>query len=300
MRSLIRRPAPDSAPRDPAPTRLGYRYQRLMLTPGFRATVRIGVPILLILTIAASWYSKEENRAQLAAKIDETKQDFQQRPQFMVQTMNVTGADMSIIAGVAPLLPSSFPVSSFDLDLEGIRKEIEALDPVESASVRVGQNGTLEVALTPRVPAALWRDQGVLRLIDANGVQSGVIAARSTRLDLPLIAGDGAGDHIAEALGLFAAAGPLKERVRGLVRMGERRWDMVLDRDQRILLPSEGAIPALDRVIALDAAQDMLSRDVVVVDMRNISRPTLRMNEEAATAFRRTSLPTNNNDEGGN
>jgi cell division protein FtsQ len=135
----------------------------------------------------------------------------------------------------------------------------------------------------------------VLRLIDADGVQSGEIMARADRLDLPLIAGDGAEDNIAEALRLFAAAGPLIDRVRGLVRMGERRWDMVLEREQRILLPSENPVAALDRVIALNDAQDMLSRDVAVVDMRNTKRPTLRMNEEAAEALRRgnTTISTN-------
>lgn len=292
MRSLIRRTATAAAPRDPAPSRLGYRYQRLMLTPGFRATVRIGVPIILILTIAGSWYSKVENRAELAATIEQTKQSFQQRPQFMVQTMNLTGADLAIVAEVSALLPSEFPVSSFDLDLEKIRSDIEALDPIKSASVRVGQGGALEIALNPRVPVALWRDGATLRLIDGEGVQSGQIVARADRLDLPLIAGDGAEQNIEEALNLFAAAGPLLERVRGLVRMGERRWDMVLDRDQRILLPSEGAVAALDRVIALNDAQDMLSRDVAVVDMRNADRPTLRMNEEAATALRRVNTTT--------
>lgn len=297
MRSLIRRrPKTDNAPRDPAPSRLGYRYQRLMLTPGFRASVRIGVPIILILTIAGSWYSKPANRAQLAMTIEETKQSFQQRPQFMVQTMNISGADFAIVAQVAPLLPSEFPVSSFDLDLEAIRAQIEALDPIQSASVRVGQAGALEVALTPRVPVALWRDDAVLRLIDADGVQSGVVGFRADRLDLPLIAGDGAEEHIDEALALFAAAGPLLDRVRGLVRMGERRWDMVLDRDQRILLPSDAAVAALDRVIALNDAQDMLNRDVAVVDMRNVGRPTLRMNEEAAAALRRVNVQIDNDD----
>ena len=295
MRSLIRRTVPDAQPRDPAPSRFGYRYQRMMLTPGFRGTVRIGVPILLILVIAGSWYSKPENRAALITTIEETKQSFQERPQFMVQNMNVIGGDLSVLTEVAALLPSEFPVSSFDLDLEKIRIEIEALDPIKSASVRVGQGGALDVLLTPRVPVALWRDGTVLRLIDADGVQSGEIVARADRLDLPLIAGDGAEDNIAQALRLFAAAGPLKDRVRGLVRMGERRWDMVLDRDQRILLPSEGPVAALDRVIALNDAQDMLNRDVAVVDMRNTNRPTLRMNEEAAESLRRgnTTISTN-------
>jgi cell division protein FtsQ len=266
-----------------------------MLTPGFRSMVRIGVPIILILTIAGSWYSKPENRAEFAASIAETKQGFQQRPQFMVQTMNMTGGDLTAMTQVAAVLPQEYPVSSFDLDLEKMRMEIEALDPIKSASVRVGQAGVLEVSLNPRVPVALWRDGGTLRLIDADGVQSGQIVARAERLDLPLIAGDGAENNIQEALDLFDAAGPMIARVRGLVRMGERRWDMVLDRDQRILLPSGGAVAALDRVIALNDAQDMLNRDVAVVDMRNANRPTLRMNEEAADALRRVNTTTNNN-----
>ncbi len=287
MRSLTRRASPAAAPRDPAPSRLGYRFQRLMLTPGFRGAVRIGVPILLIAAIAGSWYIQPENRAQFVETIADTKQTFQQRPQFMIQAMNVTGADASAMTDVVALLPDAFPVSSFDLDLEVMRANIEALDQIKSASVRVGQAGALEVRLTPRVPVAIWRDLGTLRLIDADGVLSGQISARADRLELPLIAGDGAEDNIAEALELFDAAGPLIARVRGLVRMGERRWDMVLDRDQRIFLPSSGAVGALDRVIALNAAQDMLSRDVAVVDMRNENRPTLRMNEEAAAALRR-------------
>lgn len=287
MRSLMRRPSPAAVPRDPAPSRLGYRFQRLMLTPGFRGAVRIGVPILLIASIAGSWYIQPENRAQFVETIENTKQTFQQRPQFMVQAMNVTGADVDAMSDVIALLPDKFPVSSFDLDLEAMRANIEALDQIKSASVRVGQAGALEVRLTPRVPVAIWRDVGTLCLIDADGVLSGQISARADRLDLPLIAGDGAESNIAEALELFDAAGPLIDRVRGLVRMGERRWDMVLDRDQRIFLPSSGAVGALDRVIALNAAQDMLSRDVAVVDMRNETRPTLRMNEEAAAALRR-------------
>lgn len=287
MRSLIFRRKAADAPRDPAPSRLTYRMQRLMLTPGFRIFLRIGVPILLIAAMATSWFSHEENRAMLDARIAEAKRSFQERPQFMVQSMTISGGDGLLTAAVAAELPLTFPVSSFDLDLEGMRKKVEALDAVKSARVRMGQNGALQVALTPREPVALWRDGAILRLIDAEGVESGTISVRADRLDLPLIAGDGAEQKIAEALALYAGSGPLRDRVRGLVRMGERRWDIVLDRDQRILLPSEEPVAAFNRIIALNEAQDMLKRDVVVVDMRNAARPTLRMSEEAAMAMRR-------------
>ena len=284
MTALRRAPA---APRDPAPSRLGYRYQRLMLTPGFRAFVRIGVPLILIAVIAGSWFAKPENRAMLDARITQAKQSFQERPQFMVQSMALTGGDDTLQAAVAELLPVAFPVSSFDLDLEDMRRKVEGLDAVKSASVRVGQAGALEVRITPRIPAALWRDGQTLHLIDAGGVPAGTVTSRADHADLPLIAGDGAEQTIAEALALYARAGPLRDRVRGLVRIGERRWDIILDRDQRILLPGEEPVAAFDRVIALNAAQDMLERDVAVVDMRNAARPTLRMNEEAAAALRR-------------
>ena len=291
MRSLIRRRAMADVPHDPAPTKWGYRYQRLMLTPGVRAAMRIGLPVLLVSMIAGAWFAKPENRAMLEAQIAQAVRGFQERPQFMVQSMTVTGADDVILPAVTALLPKDYPQSSFDLDLLAIRARIETLDAVRSASVRVGPGGVLQVAVTPRDPVALWRDGPVLRLIDAEGVQSGTLATRGNRPDLPLIAGDGAERHIQEALDLYARAGPLRDRVRGLVWMGERRWDIVLDRNQRILLPSDGLVAAFDRVIALDLAQDMLERDVTIVDMRNADRPTLRMNEDAAAALRRVTTP---------
>ena len=137
-----------------------------------------------------------------------------------------------------------------------------------------------------RRPVAVWRHADGLRLIDAEGAMTGMIATRAVRADLPLIAGDGARDAIGEALELFAASAPIAPRVRGLVRMGERRWDLILDADVRVLLPEEAPVPALERVIALHQAQEMLDRDVAVVDMRIESRPTIRLNTPALNVLR--------------
>jgi cell division protein FtsQ len=74
--------------------------------------------------------------------------------------------------------------------------------------------------------------------------------------------------------------------------MGERRWDVVLDRDQRILLPETDPVRALERVIVLDDAQDMLERDLVAVDMRLAARPTIRMNQGAVEEWWRVTQMT--------
>ncbi len=62
---------------------------------------------------------------------------------------------------------------------------------------------------------------------------------------------------------------------------------MVLDRSQRIMLPETGAAAAMERVIALDQAEDLLARDVLVVDMRSEDRPTVRLAQAAADELRR-------------
>lgn len=288
MRSLngFRRP---QAIRDPAPSKWGYRYQRLMLTPGFRGTVRIGVPLALIAIIGTTWFSNDANRTMITAKYTNFKASLQQRPEFMISEMNVTGGDQQIATDIATVLPLEFPLSSFDLDLEAARNTVEALYAVKSARVRVGEAGALDIHVTPRVAVALWRDGEKLRMLDADGIFAGVIDTRGVRRDLPLIAGDGAEEHIAEALTLFQTARPVGDRVRGLVRMGERRWDMVMDRGQRILLPEDNPFAALDRVIALQQAQDLLARDVATIDMRNANRPTIKMTDAAANALRRVS-----------
>ncbi|MFB1025203.1 MAG: hypothetical protein QMC33_07705, partial [Octadecabacter sp.] len=43
---------------------------------------------------------------------------------------------------------------------------------------------------------------------------------------------------------------------------------------------------AFERVVALTQVQDLLERDVAVVDMRNPTRPTIRLNEQAVANLR--------------
>jgi len=294
MRSLMRlvarnvalRAEPAGAPRDPAPSKWGYRYQRLMLTPSFRMAMRIGMPLLLLAFIVTMLLSKEENREVITAQIENFRYQIQHRPEFMVGGADIIGARPAVAAAIEDILPVEYPVSSFDLDLPGMRASVLELSAVRDAVLRVRPGGTLEIKVTERQPVAVWRHVDGLRLIDAEGAMTGMIAARADRADLPLIAGDGAMDQIGEAMALFRAMGPVSDRVRGLVRMGERRWDVVLDGGQRILLPEQRAVEALDRVIALHVAQDMLSRDVTIVDMRNGDRPTLRLSAYGAATLR--------------
>lgn len=271
---------------DPAPSRLSYRMQRWMLTPGIRLGLRIGVPFCLVFAATSAFLANDMRRDALVAFVTDIRVSIEERPEFMVSLMAIDGAGPNLAEDIRDVLPLDFPVSSFDLDLEQIRDRVSGLDPVKTAAVRIRPGGVLQIDVTERQPVILWRNHQGLALLDETGAHVDYLAeGRGERPDLPLIAGEGADHAVAEALAVIAAAGPLTPRLRGLVRIGERRWDVVLDREQRILLPETRPVQALERVIALSEASEMLDRDLAVVDLRLSARPTLRMTEHAVSEW---------------
>lgn len=266
---------------DPAPSRLRYRMHRMMLTPLYRLALRVGLPFAVAFGGATWWFSIPENRDALIGLIADGRAMIEQRPEFMVNLMAIDGATDAVAADIRAVLPVNFPISSFDLDLDKMRDTVVQLSAVESARLRIRQGGVLQVDVVERKPVVLWRTAQGLSLLDRGGIYVGAAAVRADHPDLPVIAGVGAEKSVPEALALLEAAKPLMPRLRGLVRMGQRRWDVVLDRDQRILLPENGSVLALERAIAMDQAVDMLERDLVVVDLRLGQRPTLRLTETA-------------------
>ncbi len=276
----------DTPRHDPAPSRLAYRIERLKLTPMFRKAMRIGLPVALAALVVGGYLGDADRRADLVARYEAVKTQIQDRPEFMVNLMEIDGASPVVDRTIRQLLPVSFPESSFRLDLEALRNVIERIDAVAGADLHVRSGGVLQITVRERVPVAVWRRDAGMELLDGTGHRVATLLAREARADLPLIAGTGADARVTEALAIFTAAEPILGRVRGLVRMGERRWDIVLDRGQRILLPEADPVVAVQRVVALNEAQDLLDRDVAAVDMRNPGRPTLRLTQAAMDALR--------------
>ncbi|EAQ12004.1 cell division protein FtsQ [Maritimibacter alkaliphilus HTCC2654] len=290
MQSLIaNRGAPhtQSVKRDPAPSRWAYRIHRIWLTPVYRAMLRVGLPSFILL-FAAGWYiSNPTNRFAIVETVSEIRRSVETRPEFAVKLMAVEGASPVLDHAIRDIVAVEFPVSSFDLDLEALQAQISAFDVVQDVALRIRPGGVLEVAVTERTPVIIWRHASGIDMLDATGHRVASLKDRGSRPDLPLIVGPGAGAAVAEARAILEAAGPIAPRLRGLVRVGERRWDLVLEPDQRIMLPEIAPIAALEQVLALDEAQDVLARDLTHIDMRNPARPTLRMTQPAVEELRR-------------
>jgi cell division protein FtsQ len=277
---------PKQAKLDPAPSRAKYKMQRLWLTPMVRGAVRTGVPILTLLAIGLYCLTNDALRTRLTTTLAEARSNIQARPEFQVELMKIDGASEALATAIRTKLNLQFPLNSFELELPKVKDQIEQIDAVKTASLFLRSGGLLEVKIEERIPVILWRTGPELEMLDADGERAGVLTSRLDRLDLPLIAGEAAEEHIEEALELYALAEPIAKRLRGLRRVGIRRWDMILDRGQVIQLPEDKPIEALNRVLALHTAQKILSRDVVTIDMRDSTRPILRLTDVATEIIR--------------
>ena len=69
----------------------------------------------------------------------------------------------------------------------------------------------------------------------------------------------------------------IRSSVRGLERIGERRWDLRLDGGRTIKLPARDPVAALMQLIRFDNASQLLARDVQVVDLRVPPQITVRL-----------------------
>ncbi len=273
--------------RDPAPSRWAYRMQRLWLTPVFRVTIRVGLPAFIVAFAVGVYLSDQTRREAFSANFAAIKTGVEQRPEFMVGLLAINGASPALSDAVRAKMDLHLPLSRFDLDLAGLQAKAESLDAVASAEVKIGAAGVLQITITERQPAYIWRSDAGLVLLDNGGHRIAGLTDRADRADLPLIAGEGADKAVAEAATILHAAGPLIPRLRGLVRVSDRRWNLILDRNQTVLLPADHPTEALDGLIALNQAEDLLARDLTTIDLRNEHRPVLRLAPFALEELRR-------------
>lgn len=165
------------------------------------------------------------------------------------------------------------PILAFSL--AAARARIESLAWVRSAVVERRLPDTVLVVLTEKRPFALWQHDARFSVIDRDG---DTVTERDVRAyrGLPLVVGPGAPAGAAELFDTLAELPGIGRRVAAAVRVGERRWNLVLKDGTTVELPDDHAPVALARLAAFDAKYALLDRPLAVVDMRLGDRLVLR------------------------
>ncbi|GBQ26836.1 cell division protein FtsQ [Gluconacetobacter sacchari DSM 12717] len=186
------------------------------------------------------------------------------------------------------------PVLGFSV--EGARQRIDALPFVDHSVVERHLPGTIVVRLTERSPFAVWQNQGRFMLIDraGNQVRDQGMTGKDAQafMQLPLVVGLGANIAAAPLIDALAGQPVVRDHVAAAVRVGLRRWNLVLRDGTTVLLPEGEDLPALKRLADLQAAMKLLDRPVVAIDLRLPDRMVVEQPPSAEPAAQPSAAPT--------
>ena len=105
-------------------------------------------------------------------------------------------------------------------------------------------------------------------------------------MHLPLVVGDGAEYQVAEITNYLRAAGWLRSRIYAAVLVSERRWNLVTHEGIIIRLPEHRIEAALSRLEQQEREQQLLDKNLRVIDLRFADQVVVRLAPEAAEARR--------------
>ena len=169
------------------------------------------------------------------------------------------------------------------LDVEQTRERLKTNPWIADATVLKLYPGELQIGIKEREAFALWQKDGQVSVIADDGtVLEPYVSPRL--IELPLVVGRGAETRAKEFLALLDRYPALRAFVRAAVLVGERRWNLRLNNAIDVRLPETDIAPALERLVALDKEKNLITRDIVAIDLRLPDRVTVRLSEAAAQA----------------
>ena len=188
---------------------------------------------------------------------------------FGISEVHLAGAKRTPPQTVLATLGFHLGQSIFGADVHAARDRLLSLDWIKSVDVRRRYPDDITVTVTEKQPFALWRDAaGHIWVIERNGA---LITDQGYEefLKLPHFIGTGAPRDAAEMIDALPGHRAVIARLKGMQRVGERRWNLVLDNGVVVQLPEKGWQKELGTLESLIVDKGILERDVTQIDLRS-------------------------------
>lgn len=157
---------------------------------------------------------------------------------FHIKAINIIGRTKTPLTVLQKAMIFQKGDHIFNQDMNLAKDRIEQTDWVKSAIITRTFPDTLTVIIEERIPIALWKQHKKYFLVDAEGA-----IIKSNQLEqyahLPLVSGDGAAQHIDKTLEVLKQFPELKKKIKSMIRIRNRRWDMILFKSLIVKLPED-------------------------------------------------------------
>ena len=265
--------------------RFGRLLERWSWLLGARLPRGVGTVAFAVLIAASVGYGaiKGDHVPEFVEAFKSARDGIANQAGFRVTSVAVTGSVHLSRDEVLAAAGITGSTSLLFLDVEDARDRLKANPWIADANVLKLYPGELQIGIKERGAFALWQKDGRLSVIAADGtVLDTVVSPGMTRL--PLVVGAGAQAQAKTFLVLLDAHATLRDQVRAAVLIGERRWNLRLKNGIDVQLPETGVEAALARLVDLDRQKNLITRDVVMIDLRLADRVTVRLSDAAAEA----------------
>ena len=185
---------------------------------------------------------------------------------FGISEINITGQTLTSEATILKALDIGSDASILTYDADAALARIKTIPSIKTVNIRKVYPNEIQVAVTEKVPMARWRIGDKTYLVDEDG--SPVAVDDGSFRSLPLVVGEGAADDAMVMIHALDAFPSLTEDLAALSRIGERRWDLIFYSGLRVQLPEKGVAQALTQLSAYQSTDQLLDRDVNIIDMR--------------------------------
>ncbi len=201
------------------------------------------------------------------------------RAGFGITKINITGQSLTSEATILEALALDPNISTLSFDADAALARVKAISTIKSASIRKTYPGELNVTIEEKVPMARWRIGDATYLVDENG--GPVALDNGSFRELPLVVGEGAADDAIVMIRTLDRYPAITRDLAALSRIGDRRWDLIFYTGLRVQLPEKGVAQALAQLDMYQATDQLLDRDVMVIDLRVPGMVSLKLGELA-------------------
>jgi cell division protein FtsQ len=199
------------------------------------------------------------------------------RAGFGIYKINISGQSLTSEGTILTALGLQAMTNTVSFDADAALARIEAIPSVKSAAIRKKYPGELIVTIEEKVPMARWRFGDATYLVDEFG--NAVAPDDGSFRELPLVVGEGAADDAIVMVRTLERYPQITRDLAALSRIGDRRWDLIFYSGLRVQLPENGVAQALQQLDMYQTSDQLLDRDVSVIDMRVPGMVSLKLGE---------------------
>ncbi|MBH21115.1 MAG: hypothetical protein CML98_05010 [Rhodobiaceae bacterium] len=224
---------------------------------------RIFYTTILVLAFMLLFFQANIHSTKLASNSSK----FLSKLDLNIQEVKIEGTKNTDGSDIVSALNLSKDTPLVKFNLQDANNRISRLDWVKDVEIKKLYPSTLKIKIYEYEPIAIWIYDGSKFVIDQDGQIIKGLDPNKFK-NLKFVAGYNALDYIPSIIKSLGEYPGFDDRVKSILRVGDRRWTVRLFNGLEIYFPETGMSKAIEILQNLDNETQLLSRYIDVIDMR--------------------------------